>query len=46
MAENRTINIKINQNADEATQDFKKYNKEVGNTKKAYDAVLKSEKTL
>ena len=44
MAENRTINIKINQNADEATQDFKKYNKEVGNTKKAYDAVLKSGK--
>jgi len=44
MAENRTINIKINQNADKATKDFKEYNKEIGNTKKAYDAVLKSGK--
>ena len=44
MAENRTINIKINQNADKAEQSFKSYNKELGNTKKQYDAVLKSGK--
>jgi hypothetical protein len=44
MAENKTINIKINQNADKAEQSFKSYNKELGNTKKQYDAVLKSGK--
>ena len=44
MAENRTINIKINQNADKAEKSFKSYNKELGNTKKQYDAVLKSGK--
>ena len=44
MAENKTINIKINQNADKAEKSFKSYNKELGNTKKQYDAVLKSGK--
>ena len=44
MAENKTININIKQNADKAEQSFKSYNKELGNTKKQYDAVLKSGK--
>jgi hypothetical protein len=42
MAENKTINIKINSNTKEATQDTQKYNKAIGSTKKQYDAVLKS----
>ena len=42
MAENKTINIKINSNTKEATQDTKDYNKAIGSTKKQYDAVLKS----
>ena len=42
MAENKTINIKINSNTKEATKDTKDYNKAVGSTKKQYDAVLKS----
>lgn len=44
MAENKTININIKQNADKAEKSFKSYNKELGNTKKQYDAVLKSGK--
>jgi len=44
MAENKTININIKDNADKAEQSFKSYNKELGNTKKQYDAVLKSGK--
>jgi len=44
MAENKTININIKENADKAEQSFKSYNKELGNTKKQYDAVLKSGK--
>lgn len=42
MAENKTINIKINSNTKEATKDQKDYNKAIGSTKKQYDAVLKS----
>ncbi len=42
MAENKTINIKINSNTKEATKDTKDYNKAIGSTKKQYDAVLKS----
>ena len=42
MAENKTINIKINSNTKEATEDTQKYNKAIGSTKKQYDAVLKS----
>ena len=42
MAENKTINIKINSNTKEATKDTKDYNQAIGSTKKQYDAVLKS----
>jgi len=42
MAENKTINIKINSNTKEATKDQQDYNKAIGSTKKQYDAVLKS----
>lgn len=42
MAENKTINIKINSNTKEATKDTQDYNKAIGSTKKQYDAVLKS----
>ena len=42
MAENKTINIKINSNTKEATKDTQDYNQAIGSTKKQYDAVLKS----